>query len=162
MKRFRRIAIPSFILGFIFGMIFWYTASPYWIDNVVQETLVEAESGAVLAQGSFSDADRIHKGTGNVQIITRADGVVEAQFTAFEVTNGPDLEVWLSAHPDPKVSDDVKGAAWLSLGQLKGNIGDQAYALPADANIADFGSIVIWCEQFGVLFSPAALSAPAS
>ena len=87
-------------------------------------------------------------------------GTYEVQFTAFEVTNGPDLEVWLSAHPDPQSSGDVKGEPFLSLGQLKGNVGDQAYSIPAGTDVAIYPSVVIWCEQFGVLFSPAVLAPP--
>jgi hypothetical protein len=79
--------------------------------------------------------------------------------TDFEVTNGPDLEVWLVAESDIKSSDDVKASQWLSLGQLKGNIGDQNYAIPADTEVNKYQSVVIWCEQFGVLFSPAKLAA---
>ncbi|MEE8262035.1 MAG: DM13 domain-containing protein [Gammaproteobacteria bacterium] len=47
----------------------------------------------------------------------------------------------------------------MSLGQLKGNIGDQNYAIPADTEVSKYQSVVIWCEQFGVLFSPAKLAA---
>ncbi|MCP4333110.1 MAG: DM13 domain-containing protein, partial [Gammaproteobacteria bacterium] len=45
-----------------------------------------------------------------------------------------------------------------SLGKLKGNIGNQNYAVPPGTNIAEYQSVVIWCELFGVLFSPAALT----
>jgi hypothetical protein len=51
--------------------------------------------------------------------------------------------------------------SWLSLGALKGNVGDQAYSVPEGTDVTAYKSVVIWCEQFGVLFSPAAL-APAS
>jgi hypothetical protein len=91
-------------------------------------------------------------------VVALPGGGFEVQLTEFQTTNGPDLEVWLSAHPDPTSSDDVKGAEWVSLGQLKGNVGDQAYAVPEGTDFSAFRSVVIWCEQFGVLFSPAALS----
>ena len=38
MKRFLKIAIPVFILGFAAGNAFWYLASPLWIDQVVSES----------------------------------------------------------------------------------------------------------------------------
>ena len=154
-----KFIIPSFLLGAIFGAAFWYLASPLWIDVEVNETITETGTQTV-AVGTLRDADAVHKGTGDVRIVTRADGGYELQLTNFEVTNGPDLEVWLSAHPDPQNSDDIKGAAFVSLGKLKGNIGSQAYAIPADADVASYGSVAIWCEQFGVLFAPAALASP--
>ena len=46
---------------------------------------------------------------------------------------------------------------YLSLGELKGNVGNQNYPIPADVDVAGYGSVVIWCELFDVLFSPAAL-----
>jgi hypothetical protein len=73
------------------------------------------------------------------------------------VTNGPDLKVWLVKSGDIKSSADVKDSHWLELGALKGNIGDQNYVIPADASIADYKSVVIWCKQFGVLFAAADL-----
>ena len=111
-----------------------------------------------MSVGSFQDADRSHRGSGIVEVVRLPDGSHQVQLSDFEVTNGPDLEVWLSAHPGPERSADVSGTTWLSLGQLKGNIGDQAYDVPADADLGQFNSVVIWCEQFGVLFSPAALT----
>jgi len=66
--------------------------------------------------------------------------------------------VWLVKAANPTTSADVKASEWVSLGQLKGNIGDQTYTLPDGIDAAAYGSVVIWCEMFGVLFSPAALS----
>ena len=154
--------LVAFILGGLLGLpagaFLWYAFSPLLFDQVVSETLAEAE---IVAIGSFRDADRAHKGTGQATLVALPGGRHEVQLNAFEVTNGPDLEVWLSAHPDPASSADVSGNAWVSLGQLKGNVGDQAYVVPEGTDLSLYKSVVIWCEQFGVLFSPAAL-APAS
>ena len=67
--------------------------------------------------------------------------------------------VYLAKHPDPKTAEDVTAGGYLSLGALKGNVGDQNYAVPPGTIIEDYRSVVIWCELFGVLFSPAALAA---
>ncbi len=45
----------------------------------------------------------------------------------------------------------------MNLGKLKGNVGNQNYTIPAGTDVSGFGSVVIWCQLFGVLFSPAAL-----
>ncbi len=154
MVRTLKIFIFGFVLGAPVGAFLWYAFSPLLFDDVVAETLIEAE---VVAQGTFRDADRAHKGSGSVALVALPGGGHELQLSAFEVTNGPDLEVWLSAHPDPAQSSDVAENEWLSLGQLKGNIGNQSYPIPAGTDIDAYKSVVIWCEQFGVLFSPAAL-----
>ncbi len=45
----------------------------------------------------------------------------------------------------------------MDLGRLKAFKGSQNYAIPAGVTLSDFGSVVIWCEQFNVLISPASL-----
>ncbi|MBT8476687.1 MAG: DM13 domain-containing protein [Rhodobacteraceae bacterium] len=158
MRRFLSIAIPVFVVGFISGNAFWYLASPLWIDREVNETLVGAAALTPVATGTFSDADAVHQGTGTATVFAAPDGSAVLRLTEFEVTNGPDLEVWLSASANPQSSSDVANAEWLGLGQLKGNIGDQNYSIPAGTDLSVYKSVVIWCEQFGVLFSPAPLA----
>lgn len=158
MFRTLKIALPSFLIGAVAGAAGWYLFSPLFIDQVVDEQVIVAEESVVLSQGSFVDADRVHQGMGNARLVQQPGGTVELQFTDFEVTNGPDLKVYLSVHPDPTSASDVTDGEWVSLGALKGNIGNQSYTLPADLDASLFKSVVIWCEQFGVLFSPAALS----
>ncbi len=78
------------------------------------------------------------------------------------VTNGPDLRVYLVRHPDPASSGDVKDSEFVDLGPLKGNIGNQNYPVPAGTDVSQFASAVVWCRAFGVLFSAAPLAAAAS
>ena len=47
---------------------------------------------------------------------------------------------------------------FVDLGRLKAFAGSQNYALPEGIDLADFQSVVVWCEQFNVLISPAAIS----
>mgnify|MGYP006172353025 FL=1 len=47
---------------------------------------------------------------------------------------------------------------FVDLGRLKAFKGSQNFEVPAGVDIAKFASVVIWCEQFSVLISPAALS----
>jgi len=39
---------------------------------------------------------------------------------------------------------------FLELGALKGNIGDQDYAIPRGTTLTDYRSVVVWCKRFGV------------
>ena len=144
-------------IGFVAGNLFWYLASPLWIDRVVSEELPAELQVTVLAEGTFRDADIAHKGQGKATILETVGGSHIVQLSDFKVTNGPDLEVWLVKAANIRSSSDVKESEWVSLGQLKGNIGNQSYTVPAGTALSDFQSVVIWCEQFGVLFSPADL-----
>ncbi|MBV6658255.1 MAG: DM13 domain-containing protein [Devosiaceae bacterium] len=160
MKRFFLIAIPVFLVGFIAGNAFWYLASPLWIDTVVNETLPDELMVSVVREGSFQGADRAHQGSGQAMLLETATGANLVRFSPFEVTNGPDLEVWLVADPAPANSRAVLDSQWVSLGLLKGNIGDQTYTVPEDVDVSAYGSVVIWCEQFSVLFAVATLNEP--
>jgi hypothetical protein len=142
-------------LGFIAGNAFWYLFSPLWINVEVSEALPDMATATSTRQAQFTDADAFHKGAGQAEFIVTATGDNLIRFTQFESTNGPDLKVYLVKASNVATFDDVTASEWLSLGPLKGNIGDQNYTLPADANPDDYKSVVIWCEQFGVLFSAA-------
>ena len=159
MLRFLKIAIPVFIVGFVAGNAFWYLASPLWIDREVNEVLPADFMATAVRAGQFRDADVAHRGEGKAEILLSGAGTALLRLTDFTVTNGPDLKVWLVKAADPQSSGDVKQSEWVSLGPLKGNKGDQTYIVPAGTDIDAYGSVVIWCEQFGVLFSPAPLSA---
>lgn len=111
-----------------------------------------------LASGQFIDADAVHKGSGDALLYRLADGNHLVRLENFRATNGPALVVYLAEHPGPLSASDVTEAGFVSLGELKGNVGNQNYAVPAGTDISRYQSVVIWCELFGVLFSPAALT----
>jgi hypothetical protein len=157
MKKYVLISLVSGLIGFVAGNAFWYLASPLWIDRVVAESLPAELQMHETRNGSFRSADASHQGKGRVSVFETASGTKVIRFQDFEVTNGPDLKVWLVKAANISAAKDVSASQWLSLGPLKGNIGDQNYSIPADAPLAEYNSVVIWCEQFGVLFAAADL-----
>lgn len=116
-----------------------------------------AETPLVVAVGRFRDADAIHKGSGRASLYRLADGRHVVRLEDFEVTNGPALVVLMAKAADPRNARDVQ-LGYIKLGDLKGNIGNQNYEIPKDVNIGLYSSVVIWCELFDVLFSPATLN----
>ena len=115
----------------------------------------------VISSGNFVDADAVHKGSGSATLYRLPDDRHLVRFEDFRTTNGPALVVYLATHHAPKQAADVVDGGFLSLGKLKGNVGNQNYEIPAEIDVAEYNSVVIWCELFGVLFSPASLAAPA-
>jgi len=111
----------------------------------------------LLRQGRFVDADVIHKGEGKASLYALPDGSHVIRFEDFRTTNGPALVVYLARHASPTSAADVLDGGFVNLGKLKGNVGNQNYAIPADVDVSDYNSVVIWCQLFDVLFSPAAL-----
>lgn len=87
-----------------------------------------------------------------------SDGTFVLRLEEFKVTNGPDLYVYLSGHPGPRSGSQVHEGGALEVARLKGNIGNQNYALPPNVDLSKFKSVVIYCKQFSVVFSTAKLS----
>jgi hypothetical protein len=75
----------------------------------------------------------------------------------FEVGPGPKYHVYLVPEGDITPSTDVARTMFVDLGRLRAFKGSQNYPIPAGVSLASYKSVVIWCEQFGVLISPAAL-----
>jgi hypothetical protein len=134
----------------------WYLASPLFIDRIVAEQFTA--SGGELARGMFTDADGFHKGSGTARAVSLPEGA-ELRFEAFQVTNGPDLYVYLAAHPQPRSRAQVD-EGFVNLGRLKGNVGPQAYAIPPGTDLRQYRSVVIYCRAFHVVFSTATLKLP--
>ena len=124
-------------------------------DKVMEDEMPTVEM-SVLSQGSFYDI--AHVGGGQALVYQLADGSRVLRLQDFEVDNGPDLHVYLvPINPVPdSVGVEIPGSG--DLGKLKGNIGDQNYEIPADLDLSQFQSVVIWCQPFRVPFTAAALT----
>ncbi|MGH8727197.1 MAG: DM13 domain-containing protein [Burkholderiales bacterium] len=140
--------------GFAAGIFFY----PYIFlaDIVASEKVEGTAQKTIAAKGVFVHAnpsDPIHYGKGNVTVYT---DLVHLE-SDFEVGPGPKYHVYLV--PEQKVTPDTEVAktTFVDLGRLKAFKGSQNYPLPAGTDLAKYGSVVIWCEQFGVLISPAEL-----
>jgi hypothetical protein len=129
-------------------------------DHMMEEPMpVEAGASAdqpqAVRQGQFKDADSFHKGSGMASIYQLPDGAHVLRLESFMVTNGPDLHVLLATNPMPTGHADL--GEYIDLGSLKGNLGSQNYTLPAGADPSQYGSVVIYCLPFRVVFATAAL-----
>ncbi len=118
----------------------------------------QGEARAVK-RGQFRDADSFHRGSGDAILYATPGGNHLLRLEDLNVTNGPALHVLLVTHPDPADADDVRRDGYIDLGPLKGNRGSQNYAVPADVDVAEFNSVVIYCKPFSVVFSVAPLAA---
>ena len=122
-------------------------------------TLTPAEP-TVLAEGSVISHE--HATPGTVRILELPDGSRILRIEGLDTSDGPDLKVWLSDQP---VIDGVDGwgvfddGVYVSLGDLKGNRGNQNYPIPADVDLADYTAVSIWCERFAVSFGAAEFTA---
>lgn len=129
-------------------------------DTIIEEAMPEPVTPEFVSEtvksGSFRDADRSHKGSGQVKIMTQEDGSHLLRFEGFSVTNGPDLYVSLVENGNPQKGKDVK-AGYTNVAQLKGNQGSQNYVIPAGTDLSKYNSVVIYCQAYSVVFSVATL-----
>lgn len=108
-------------------------------------TPIIATGPVALKSGLFAKVEE--DGSGKATIFKQADGTYILRLDSLDVTNGPDLRVRLLG----------PNGASLDLGGLKGNKGNQNYALPADFDPARFDTADIWCRSFKVEFVKASL-----
>lgn len=155
----------ALILGIAGGFALGVFVYPYIFlaDIVATEKVQPAAPGQperkVLARGTFvhpNPADPIHYGKGRVTIY---EGLLHLE-PDFEVGPGPKYHVYLVPEKEVTPSTNVARTMFVDLGRVKAFKGSQNYEVPGGVDIAKYGSVVIWCEQFGVLISPAKLGPP--
>jgi hypothetical protein len=182
----RPVGVVALVLTVVVAVagLYWFQPWKIWQDETVAEALPGVEAPAtpttgpaestppstppstappagptMLAGGELISHE--HTTTGSVRLLRLPDGSHIVRLENLDTSNGPDLRVWLTDAPVKEgragwhVFDD---GAYVSLGKLKGNKGDQNYALPADVDPADFTSVSIWCDRFDVSFGAAELT----
>lgn len=146
-------AILGGIAGFGGGII----AFPYLFPPPeVNEQVADKENKKAVASGTFIHADPsdpVHYGEGKLTIY---DDLVHLE-ADFKVGPGPKYHVYLVPDGDVTPDTEIQETMYVDLGRLKAFSGSQNYPIPEGVNLADYKSVVIWCEQFEVLISPAVL-----
>jgi hypothetical protein len=118
-------------------------------------TVQAGSSPRPLVSGQFYSI--LHPTTGTATIYRMGDGTRVLRLTNFTTSNGPDVHVYMVASDDAKDAATVEQAGFIDLGAMKGNIGDQNYALAGDLDLAKYRAVSIWCKRFSVNFGAAAL-----
>ena len=141
-------------LGFTVGIaVFPYLFPP----PEVNEPLTGRTQDDALARASFihaNPADPIHYGRGTATIY--ADLLrLESDF---EVGPGPKFHVYLVPLAEVTPDTEVEKTMFVDLGRLKAFAGSQNYGIPEGVDLVNYQSVVVWCEQFNVLISPATVS----
>jgi hypothetical protein len=109
-----------------------------------------------IATGTFIHAnpsDPVHWGRGKVSAYERTI-FLEADF---EVGPGPKYHVYLVPKAGVRREADVTNAIFVDLGRLRAFNGSQRYPIPDGVDLKNYQSVVVWCEAFGVLITPADL-----
>lgn len=167
----RLAAVLSIVI--VIAAVSWYLGSPLFIRTTVNEafpttapvTAIATSSSATaatsaattapasgvvaprtIASGTLGYVDGLHNGTGSTLVVRTQDATV-LRFESVAITNAPDVHVYLSRETGGKWSEGTS----LYVGPLKATNGSFNYTLPADADLAAYKSVVVWCRQFSVL-----------
>ncbi|MEL8056087.1 MAG: DM13 domain-containing protein [Pseudomonadota bacterium] len=108
------------------------------------------ETTLELPSGDFVRKSKKLKGSYDV---VQRDGRTFIVFSDdFRAANGPDLKIFLS----PKDVSDATGRnatdGAINIGVLKSTRGVQEYEVPAGVDLANFGSVLVHCEAYSVLW----------
>ena len=160
MRRFWR-DIVVFVIGGVAGTVFGVVLGFFFFPFVfppppATEVLTEADRSPLVATGTFIHAnpsDPIHYGSGKVSVYERTVFLEPG----FEVGPGPAFHVYLVPKAPIRTNADMKDVMFVDLGRLRSFKGSQRYAIPAGVDLTKYPSVIIWCERFGVLISPADL-----
>lgn len=161
MKTKAKFAI-AFLIGGLLGAVTGFATGifvyPYiFLADIVAMETANSATQTMVAGGMFKHAnpsDPIHYGKGGVTVYRQSVHL----HADFEVGPGPKYHVYLVPDADVTPETDVAKSEFVDLGRLKAFKGSQNYAVPAGLDLAKYKSVVIWCEQFGALISPAMLT----
>jgi len=101
----------------------------------------------IIKTGTFEGLSG-HQAQGIAKIL-EINGESFLRFEEFDVTNGPDLRVYLT--PSGDIHDGIH------LDKLKGSKGNQNYSLD-DIDTDVYNTVVIYCQPFGAYFGQAELN----
>lgn len=101
----------------------------------------------VVVKGVFSGSGG-HNVSGTVEIVTE-NNQKKLVLKGFSSTGGPDLRVYLATNQ--------QAGSFISLGQLKSTSGQQVYDITGMPDFMQHKYVLIWCQQFSVLFGSAEL-----
>jgi hypothetical protein len=138
----------------------WYAFRPerMFINQSVHEAMPAATVSPSKAIESGIFYGIAHPTEGTATIYRMQDGTRMLRFTNFRTSNGPNVHVYLVAANDAKDNETVQRAGSIDLGPIKGNIGDQNYALGSDVDLSKYRAVSIWCQRFSVNFGAASLT----
>lgn len=115
--------------------------------SALDHTVESLPTGTTIRSGSFLNGT--HTTTGLAKIVNDGNGKTYLVIENFKTDNGPDLRIWLSPN--------INASPYQEVGLLKAINGSFSYELNSSLNFTVNNRVLIWCEDFSVLFGHAVL-----
>jgi hypothetical protein len=107
------------------------------------DTTAQVKFSGVFINGPYGRV------SGTVKVKLSADQVYSLVLQDMNITNGPDLHVYLSR--------EVQPVNFIDLGKLKSVSGTQVYAIQGSPDFVQYKYALVHCQQFNHLFGSAEL-----
>jgi hypothetical protein len=123
----------------------WRAVVEQQIDTpLVEPAPAELASAKVLGTAQMYDVDRDGEGTAKIYELPSGSRLIRLE--DFFVSINSDLELRLYELTTPKTTDEIANAPFKVVAPLKATVGNMNYEVPADIDVSQYKSIVIWCE----------------
>jgi Electron transfer DM13 len=151
-----KVAIPLLVVALVAGW-YWFRPERLVTDRHVNEAFppINDSQTQILESGTFHSGTHPTEGSATIYRIENGSRVL--RFTNFKTSNGPDVHIYMVAAEDARDNTSVQDAAFVDLGLIKGNIGDQNYTLGSDLDLAKYRTVSVWCKRFSKNFGAAPL-----
>ncbi len=100
--------------------------------------------GTIIATGNFTSG--VHTTSGIAKVYNDG-GTKRLWLENFKTDNGPDLKVYLAK--------DINASTFINISNLRSVNGNQNYDISGMPDLAQYKYVLVWCQQFGVLFGSA-------
>lgn len=114
-----------------------------------QKTLLDnfdANGATLISQSHFTS--NTHTTSGCIKLYSK-NSAKNLVFEGFKTESGPDLRVYFSR--------TTNNTAFIEAGKLKATNGNFYYTVDGSVNTVDYKYVLIWCEDYSVLFGNAQL-----
>ncbi len=176
-RRWTRFQVSALISGLLLLMILlslaWWLFSPLFFHTTSHvadpfartSSTTSVANSVLLARGTFIDHLNSgaglanDHGAGKVTLGKMANGVYLIHFEQLNVTNGPDVHVYLAPTSHATDAGNVKQEG-VDLGRLTATEGSLNIMIPTQVamNLKSYHSVVIVCKTFSVVFTVAPLT----
>ena len=92
---------------------------------------------------------------GSVEIVREGGQTLIRVSDDFRASNGPDLKIFLNPNRVEDVTGKTATDGAVLVSKLRQNKGSHDYVVPEGVNLANFGSVLVHCEAFSVLWGGA-------
>jgi hypothetical protein len=153
------------LVWWLFSPLFFHTTSHDADPFARTSSTANTASPVILATGTFIDHLNSGSGlandhgSGRVTLGKTVAGAYLIHFEQLNVTNGPDLHVYLAPTSHSTDAGNVKQEG-VDLGQLMATEGSLNVAIPTQlvTHLKSYHSVVIICKTFSVIFTTAPLT----